>query len=913
MFRARFYNKTNLMRTSFLLPLLLLLSFPELSAQASLGSVVANTNAALPESYNFQEYVFAEPADQGDCTGSTNATATIGEVFMAQTHRHEIGHPLFFTVGYRPALFQVAVTGTGQAPDVRVEGELNGTSLGSLCLKGPAMLTATIDLTTPNFEDYFSVTLPKAWVQPGLELKVIVGAESRTITPAELKVGPYTEMNLVMVNMDVLDYNTEDHRFPVFDDFLEEMASAIPASVIRFGIFPEPLPFPELVASNDTEQLVRLRGRGELGNNGIFNEGAINSVAVQLLGNLHRSTNDYLSTVYFGNTLNLTPGGWGGGKSFVGFDYTDIFIHELGHALSLPHWGESAFDITITNEFEYLYPYGGEEGTAGGGRGEAWNFNQDSYEFVDPTCSNGDNTGRERSDCMQRNFRCVEQRSTGLGPWDGFGDFSAYAMHRYLMGATTAINAEVMDRGAARNFQLNVQEGFPVVSLEGGVREYSRDPLQPQQAIYEEELDLPGEEQLNTDSYLIYGTIHETQAQANIVYKPVKFNGTLPPVIDPTSPSIFAQLKNTPDNQLFDPRDITLKLTYEDGTVLHALNPYHSFFRAPYTDNLGIFRYDLCNFALVVPGDKPLQKVELYKRPFCVRDNNNDTEGNINYAPNGITAANFMDDAVYLTEYAFGAPLVLGSNTIGNRVWHDLNQNGLIDNNERGISGVSLVLWTDSDGDGIPDGQGFGGVAITDEEGFYSFGGLAPGNYMVFVWEVDNWDDGEPLNGMVPTAPFTADPNTDIDGDSHGRPGNVDWGLAELSMVSGLITITADGEPLDDGDREDCWFDYDPSGNMTVDFGFFVEGAIVSTDAPTEQGVKIFPNPSSDFFQLETDQFAGQTISLVNAYGQTVLRTALTARQSQLDVTGLPAGVYVALLQNDSGQLSWSSKLVKME
>lgn len=901
------------MRTPVFYLFLFLLPVSVLSAQESQGSVVANTNLALPESYNFQEYAFAEPADQGNCTGSTNATATIAEVFLAQTHRHAIGHPFFFTIGYRPALFQVAVTGSGNSPDVQVEGELDGVPIGSLCLKGPAVLSETIDLATPNFEDYFSVTLPKDWVRPGLELKVIVGGQSRTITPAELKVGPYTEMNLVMVNMDVLDYNTEDPQYSVFDDFLEEVASAIPASVVRFGVFPEPLPFPELVASNDTEPLVRLSSRSQLNDNGIFNEGAINSVAVEFLANLHKSTNDYLSTVYFGNTLNLTPGGWGGGKSFVGFDYTDIFIHELGHALSLPHW-ESHFDITINNEFEYLYPYGGASGEDGGGRGSTWNFIQDSYEFVSPVCTEGENAGMERSDCMQRNFRCIEERPSGMGPWDGFGDFSAYAMHRYLVGADIAINGEVTDRGAAQDFQLNVQEGFPIVSLENGARAYNRDPVQRQETTYEEKLELvlPGEEQLNTDSYLIYGTIHETQAQANIVYKPVKFNGTLPPVIDPTSPAIFAQLQQTPANLLYDPRDITLKLTYVDGTVLHALNPYHSFFRAPYTDNLGIFRYDLCNFSLVVPGDKPLQKVELYKRPFCVRDENNDTEGNINYAPNGITAANFMDDAVYLTEYNFGTPAALGTNTIGNRVWHDLNQNGLLDNNEPGIPGVSLVLWRDSDGDGIPDGQGFGGVRITDEDGFYSFTGLGPGNYMVFVWEVDNWNSGEPLEGMVPTVPFTEDPNTDIDGDSQGRPGNINWGLAELSMVSGLITITADGEPLNDGDREDCWFDYDPSGNMTIDFGFFVEGAVVSTGEPVNQLAKIFPNPSSGYFQLETERFNGQTLSLVNTYGQTVLSTKLTAQQTRIDVSGLPAGVYVALLQDGSGKFNWSSKLVKM-
>jgi hypothetical protein len=92
----------------------------------TLGTVRNNTNAALPSSYNFREYVFPEPNDQGTCPGRSNTTAALKEVFMAQTHRHTLDHPFFFTIGHRPALLQLAVTGTGPAPDVKVEGTLNG-------------------------------------------------------------------------------------------------------------------------------------------------------------------------------------------------------------------------------------------------------------------------------------------------------------------------------------------------------------------------------------------------------------------------------------------------------------------------------------------------------------------------------------------------------------------------------------------------------------------------------------------------------------------------------------------------------------------------------------------------------------------------------------------------------------------
>jgi hypothetical protein len=141
--------------------------------------------------------------------------------------------------------------------------------------------------------------------------------------------------------------------------------------------------------------------------------------------------------------------------------------------LSLPHWGEGPYGNPNNGEYEFLYPYGGASDN-GGGRGQSWNFIQDVYEFVSPTCQlNGNNLGNERSDCMQRNHRCTEQRTNGEeGPWDGFGDFSALAMHRYLVGASVQ-TGQVLDNGELKNFQLNRQSGFPTMTLDGTKRVYN--------------------------------------------------------------------------------------------------------------------------------------------------------------------------------------------------------------------------------------------------------------------------------------------------------------------------------------------------------------------------------------------------------------------------------------------------------
>lgn len=642
-----------------------------LSAQTSLGSLQANTNPALPSSYNFQEYVFPEPNDQGNCNGFQNNSAQIKEVFLSQTHRHAIGHPFFFTIGYRPALLQLAIEGTGIAPDVQVEGIFNGTSLGTLCLSGPTQLSSFVDLSTPNFTDYFSVTLPKSWIQPGLELSLSAGNDTRTLSSSDLKIGPQTELNLVMVNMDVLDFNDEPHLYPAFQDFIQEVASAIPASVIRFGTFPVDMVFPELVATNNTEPLVRLGKVDDISVNGITDWGNINYVCSEFVENLMYSTGDFPNCVYFGNTLNLDPGGWGGGSAFVSFDYTDIFIHELGHALSLPHW-EDEYNLSNPSDDEFSYPYGGPNNDAGS-RGEAWNFIQDKYEFVDPICRSGSGIlGVERSDCMQRENACLGRRSYGDGKWDGFGDFSAIAIHRYLMGAASQ-SGQVNYKGSPSNYHLKIEPGFPQVSLLNGQRYFGRHPLQPSNTENEDAIKLPGQEQLEQDVYLIYGTAHETQSQANIVYAPLKYQGTLLPILDPTDPLTFAVLQNLEKeeapNLVYESRDLTLRLTYADGSILHALIPFHSYERAPYTWGFGLGRADVSNFALVVPGDQDLCNIQVYKRPFVIDEPTYDYPGNINYEPNNITAANFMDEAVLLSQYECSATTISAPDVLSFHVY----------------------------------------------------------------------------------------------------------------------------------------------------------------------------------------------------------------------------------------------------
>lgn len=235
--------------------------------------------------------------------------------------------------------------------------------------------------------------------------------------------------------------------------------------------------------------------------------------------------------------------------------------------------------------------------------------------------------------------------------------------------------------------------------------------------------------------------------------------------------------------------------------------------------------------------------------------------------------------------------------SIGNRVWNDLNQNGVMDSDEPGIPGVSLVLWSDPDGDGIPDWQGFSGVEVTDEEGYYRFSGLEPGNYVVFVWSVDNWDEDEPLNGFQSTTNFVADADNDVDGDNNGS------GPPFTDIMSGIVTLSLGDEPLDDGDPFDCLFDYDSHGNNTIDFGFFNPNP-TSVESPhgSASRLLVYPNPANDLlFVVSSTKL--QRVELFNALGKLERSLSPQTEQCRMNLSNLAPGVYLVKAQGMNGEV----------
>ncbi|TWU28341.1 DUF11 domain-containing protein [Bythopirellula polymerisocia] len=149
--------------------------------------------------------------------------------------------------------------------------------------------------------------------------------------------------------------------------------------------------------------------------------------------------------------------------------------------------------------------------------------------------------------------------------------------------------------------------------------------------------------------------------------------------------------------------------------------------------------------------------------------------------------------------------------SIGDRVWADIDDNGLLDAGEKGIAGVKLNLYEDTNGDNSYTSgvDALMGMTTTDSNGNYLFSDLLPGKYIAQV-DPTNFLTGGKLSGLVSSLGNTlaADPDNDVNNDDNGSP------LAGAGVVSQAITLAGATEPTNDGDANS-------NSNLTVDFGFF--------------------------------------------------------------------------------------------
>ena len=178
---------------------------------------------------------------------------------------------------------------------------------------------------------------------------------------------------------------------------------------------------------------------------------------------------------------------------------------------------------------------------------------------------------------------------------------------------------------------------------------------------------------------------------------------------------------------------------------------------------------------------------------------------------------------------------------IGDTVFWDYNGSGGQDWTEPGITGVTVRLYADANGNRFYNsGETLLGTRVTDSLGRYMFAGLEPGNYVVVV-------DGAspPLAGAV----LTADP--DLDGDPCPVPPTaVCDGAYGTSLLSGNAFTGADFGYCPPGGiiGDTLWIDLNTNGIREADERgipavtvlLYTNDVLIATNVTDIDGVNLF-------------------------------------------------------------------------
>ena len=202
-----------------------------------------------------------------------------------------------------------------------------------------------------------------------------------------------------------------------------------------------------------------------------------------------------------------------------------------------------------------------------------------------------------------------------------------------------------------------------------------------------------------------------------------------------------------------------------------------------------------------------------------------------------------------------------GTASIGNRVWNDLNNNGLQDAGEPGTQGVTVELL-DAAGNPIDKDPNTAGiqptVTVTNALGEYLFTGLPAGDYKVRFSTL-------PLGYNA--SPKAAGTNRDIDSDGNA--------IAAGTSTTDVVSVAAGEERLD------------------IDFGLF------NPTAPLGQiGDRVWFDSNNNGIQDAGEQgVPGVTVSLLNA-ANAVIATTVTDADGLYKFANLADATYSVKFSN---------------
>lgn len=380
---------------------------------------------------------------------SSISGVAIDTVYFAQTHVLEPGNPLFKLVSGREALIKahIVVEGDKAAPVVTATLSL-GDARSTMVLSGPPVLPASIPngpgIVQHSYENTFTGIIPKEWVQPGLSVTVKAADAERVLE--NLTIGAPNKMVMNMYDLDF--FISRPGNYPA--GWEQEFAAKLPFSELEIRRVPD-IVLPEIVVMpRGGHPALRVSSSTEYRDitGEAYTEGRTEGKEwMKALRDASGKVGN--NRLHYGNVYGAGGGGLASiGGLFAAGDGTNagVLIHEVGHTVRLPHWGQ-------TNSYPYWrplgYPYIGSMYGIDPRRGNdvhtgpTWAFDLPTRTFLPATVQAGSsNAGYYQKDPMQGGGLSRGDQPAGF-LLNFFSDYSVWHMMDYLEKNLTQWNSDL--------------------------------------------------------------------------------------------------------------------------------------------------------------------------------------------------------------------------------------------------------------------------------------------------------------------------------------------------------------------------------------------------------------------------------------------------------------------------------------
>jgi hypothetical protein len=307
----------------------------------------------------------------------------LDDVFIAQTHVLRPQDPYLQLIQNRWALIKLNASSASGAPApdfTAIVHDADGLELGRVLLTGEKKLPTSLDLPRQdhlasqrghNDQDSYIAPLKEEWIKPGISITLTANGQPLALPhyqeetfAFQPKVG--ADLNLPLRIMRIAHHIDNDWTI---DDPIDQWGNAIVAGlpIKQLNLYSYPsVSFNQFASFKDGFYAVYTGNKTEPGSdphagNGGF-KGAI-SASYDLAYRLRRANvgNNEISYVAF---FPDPYGGLGGAQQGGGSASAGVFIHEIGHAMDLPH-----------NISDPHYPYKS-------GYQASWSYNQVTQQYL---------------------------------------------------------------------------------------------------------------------------------------------------------------------------------------------------------------------------------------------------------------------------------------------------------------------------------------------------------------------------------------------------------------------------------------------------------------------------------------------------------------------------------------------------